>query len=206
MTTVLLVCHANTCRSVMAHVLLEKMLDARGVNGNVRVRSGGIANHARDGMIPSLDARIVLREDDIHLAENAFASTDLRRHRDIVAEAHLIVTMTAQQKAMIGGYEEAQGRPILTLHELAVEAGDVDDPFGQGEYRYRATKDEIKRVSSWGPDADPAEGRRLSMSDEQILYAPDWPSLASSPPAWPPRPASRASAPHLDNSKANAGP
>jgi len=47
LTNVLLVCHANTCRSVMAHVLLEKMLAARGTNGAVRVRSGGIANHAR---------------------------------------------------------------------------------------------------------------------------------------------------------------
>lgn len=152
MTNVLLVCHANTCRSVMAHVLLEKMLDARGVNGNVRVRSGGIANHARDGMIPSLDARIVLREDDIRLAEDAFASTDLRRHREIVAEADLIVTMTAEQRRTIGAYEEAQGRPILTLHELAGEAGDVDDPFGQGEDRYRATRDEIKRCLELGMD------------------------------------------------------
>ena len=152
MTNFLLVCHANTCRSVMAHVLLEKMLDARGVNGNVRVRSGGIANHARDGMIPSLDARIVLREDDIHLAEDAFASTDLRRHREIVAAADLIVTMTAQQKDTIAAYAEAQGRPVLTLHELAGEAGDVDDPFGQGEDRYRATKDEIKRCLELGVD------------------------------------------------------
>jgi protein-tyrosine phosphatase len=149
LTNVLLVCHANTCRSVMAHVLLEKMLDARGVNGNVRVRSGGIANHARDGMIPSLDARIVLREDDIHLAEDAFASTDLRRHREIVAAADLIVTMTAQQKDTIAAYAEAQGRPVLTLHELA---GEADDPFGQGEDRYRATKDEIKRCLELGVD------------------------------------------------------
>ncbi|HKW92090.1 MAG TPA: low molecular weight protein arginine phosphatase [Methylomirabilota bacterium] len=145
MTNVLLVCHANTCRSVMAHVLLEKMLAERGTNGRVRVRSGGIANHARDGMIPSLDARIVLREDGIHLAEHAFASTDLRRHRDIVAAADLIVTMTVEQKATIGAYPEATGRPIVTLHELAGEAGDVDDPFGQGEDRYRATRDEIRR-------------------------------------------------------------
>ena len=152
MTNILLVCHANTCRSVMAHVLLEKLLAARGTNGAVRVRSGGIANHARDGMIPSLDARIVLREDDIHLTEDAFASTDLRRHRDIVAAADLIVTMTAQQKESIGTYAEAQGRPVLTLHELAGEAGDVDDPFGQGEDRYRATKEEIKRCLELGVD------------------------------------------------------
>jgi protein-tyrosine phosphatase len=158
---VLLVCHANTCRSVMAHVMLEKMLAERSTNGHVRVRSGGIANHARDGMIPSLDARIVLREWDIHLAEDGFASTDLRRHREIVAEAHLIVTMTAEQKQTIGGYAEAQGRPIVTLHELAGEAGDVDDPFGQGEDRYRATRDEIKRCLDLGLN------RMLTMLDDR---------------------------------------
>jgi len=164
LTNVLLVCHANTCRSVMAHVLLEKMLVARGTNGSVRVRSGGIANHARDGMIPSLDARIVLREDDIHLGEDGFASTDLRRHREIVAEADVIVTMTAEQRRTIGAFAEAHGRTILTLHELAGETGDVDDPFGQGEDRYRATRDEIKRCLERGVDRLlallPRDGRR----------------------------------------------
>ena len=115
--SVLLICHANTCRSVMAHVLLEKMLAARGTNGAVTVRSGGIANHARDGMIPSLDARIVLREEGIHLREDEITSTDLRRHRELIAEAHLIVTMTEQQKEMLAVYEEAHGRPIFTLKE-----------------------------------------------------------------------------------------
>ncbi len=149
MATVLLVCHANTCRSVMAHVLLEKMLDARGVNGSVRVRSGGVANHARDGMIPSLDARIVLREDDIHLAENAFASTDLRRHRDIVAEAHLIVTMTQQQKDMVAAYDEARGRIIMTLHELAGESGRRRRPVRPGRGPLPRDPDEIRGASSW---------------------------------------------------------
>ena len=41
MRTVLLVCHANTCRSVMAHVLLEKMLAEREAHGRVLVRSEG---------------------------------------------------------------------------------------------------------------------------------------------------------------------
>ena len=145
MRTVLLVCHANTCRSVMAHVLLEKMLDERHARSGVRVRSGGIANHARDGMIPSLDARIVLREDGIHLREDEITSTDLRRHRELIAEAHLIVTMTEQQKEMLAVYEEAHGRPIFTLKELAGEEGDIHDPFQQGEDRYRACRDEIKR-------------------------------------------------------------
>ena len=152
MRTVLLVCHANTCRSVMAHVLLEKMLAEREARGRVLVRSGGIANHARDGMIPSLDARIVLREDGIHLAEDAMTSTDLRRHRDLIAEAHLILTMTAQQKEMLGTYEEARGRPVFTLKEFAGEEGDIGDPFDQGEERYRACRDEIKRCLAKGVD------------------------------------------------------
>ena len=152
MRTVLFVCHANTCRSVMAHVLLEKMLAEREARGRVLVRSGGIANHARDGMIPSLDARIVLREDGIHLAEDAMTSTDLRRHRDLIADANLILTMTAQQKEMLGTYEEARGRPVFTLKEFVGEEGDIADPFDQGEERYRACRDEIKRCLAKGVD------------------------------------------------------
>ena len=95
--TVLIVCHANTARSVMAHMMLERMLAERGV-GNVRVRSGGVANYARDGMLPSLDARLVLREIGIALHENAFASVDLRAHRDLVESADVILTMTDQQR------------------------------------------------------------------------------------------------------------
>ena len=152
MKNVLLVCHANTCRSVMAHVLLEQMLDERNARGRVLVRSGGIANHARDGMIPSLDARIVLREDGIHLAEDAMSSTDLRRHRELIAQAHLILTMTAQQKEMLGRYEEARERPIFTLKEFVGEDGDIGDPFDQGEEKYRACRDEIKRCLTKGVD------------------------------------------------------
>jgi hypothetical protein len=46
------------------------MLADRGAGERVRIRSGGIANYARDGMLPSLDARLVLREDGIHLGED----------------------------------------------------------------------------------------------------------------------------------------
>ena len=144
MKTVLLVCHANTCRSVMAHVLLERMLAERNGQHQFRVRSGGVAPYARDGMIASLDARLVLREDGIHLGEYAFTSTDLRAHREIIAEADLILTMTGGQKHILDAFSEARGRPIFTLKEFAGGRGDIDDPVGQGEDRYRACRDEIK--------------------------------------------------------------
>jgi protein-tyrosine-phosphatase len=143
--TVLVVCHANTARSVMAQALLERMLAARGVDGAVRVRSGGIANYARDGMLASLDARLALRDEGIHLAEDDFASTDLRRHRHLFAEADLILTMTEPQKQMVGAFAEARDRPVFTLRELACEAGDIDDPATQGTDVFRACRDEIKR-------------------------------------------------------------
>ena len=117
--TVLIICHANTARSVMAHVLLERTLAERDAGGHIRVRSGGIATYARDGMLPSLDARIVLREEGIHLGEDGLTSTDLKRHRYLLAEADLILTMTTAQKEMLVAFDEARGRPVYTLREFA---------------------------------------------------------------------------------------
>jgi protein-tyrosine-phosphatase len=143
--TVLVVCHGNTCRSVMAQVLLQKMLAERGAAEAIEVRSGGVGGNARDGMIPSLDARIVLREAGIDLAEDAITSTDLRRHRELVTGADLILTMTAEQKTLLGAMAETDGRPVYTLGEFAGGGGDIRDPMGQDEDRYRATRDEICR-------------------------------------------------------------
>jgi len=143
--TILLVCHANTARSVMAQALLQRMLAERDALEGVRIRSGGIAPYARDGMLPSLDARIVLREEGIHLGEDDLVSTDLKRHRHLLAEADLIVTMTVQQKHMVEDFAEARGRSVVTLRELAGEEGDIGDPATQGEETFRACRDEIRR-------------------------------------------------------------
>ena len=148
MRDVLLVCHANTCRSVMAHVLLERMLAARGVD-DVRVSSAGVARFARDGMLASLDARLVLREIGIHLAEDAMTSTDLKRHLHLLEKADIVVTMTADQKQVVAELGAAP-RPVLTLRELAGEEGDIGDPVGQGEEVYRACRDEITRCLDRG--------------------------------------------------------
>jgi protein-tyrosine-phosphatase len=143
--TVLVVCHANTARSVMAQILLERMLAERDAAHRIRIRSGGIATYARDGMLPSLDARIVLREEGIDLGEDGLTSTDLKRHRHLLAEADLILTMTVAQKEMLDAFAEARGRPVFTLREFAGAHGDIDDPAMQGEEAFRVCRDEIKR-------------------------------------------------------------
>jgi protein-tyrosine-phosphatase len=140
---ILIVCHANTGRSVIAEALLKKMLRARD-RDDVVVSSGGIAPYARDSSLVSLDARLVLRDEGIEVPADATAC-DLKRHRDRLAEADLILAMTAEQKRMLDDFAEARDKVILTLHELAGEAGEVEDPAGRGEECYRACRDEIRR-------------------------------------------------------------
>jgi hypothetical protein len=53
--------------------------------------------------------------------------------------------MTAEQKATIAAYDDARGKPIFTLRELAGETGDIADPAGQGEDSFRFARDEIVR-------------------------------------------------------------
>jgi len=129
----------------MAQALLEKMLVDRGLERRIHVRSGGIGAHARDGMIPSLDARLVLREDGIRLEEDTILSTDLNAHGELLTGADLILTMTEDQKRVVRERLNGAGSAVYTLGEFAGDDGDIRDPVGQDEARYRATRDEIKR-------------------------------------------------------------
>jgi len=129
----------------MAQALLEKMLVDRGLERRIHVRSGGIGAHARDGMIPSLDARLVLREEGIRLEEDTILSTDLNAHGELLTGADLILTMTEDQKRVVRERLNGAGSAVYTLGEFAGDDGDIRDPVGQDEARYRATRDEIKR-------------------------------------------------------------
>jgi protein-tyrosine-phosphatase len=87
----------------------------------------------------------MLKENGVLLTEDAIASTDLRRHRHLLGEADVILTMTEEQKRAVAGYAEAEGRAVFTLREFAGGTGDIDDPFGQSDERYRFARDEIRR-------------------------------------------------------------
>ena len=123
--------------------MLKKMLADRG-RDDVAVSSGGIAPYARDSSLVSMDARLVLRDDEIEISPDATAC-DLKRHRDRLVAADLIVTMTAEQKRMLAHFPEAWGKDVVTLPEAAGEAGDVEDPAGRDEDYYLACRDQIRR-------------------------------------------------------------
>lgn len=147
---VLFVCHANTSRSIIAEQVLRRLLADRGA-AHVEVRSGGIAPYARDGSLVSLDARFVLREVGIDLPPDAGA-TDLKRQRHLVVAADLILVMTDEQRQMLAAFPEAAGKRVLTLRELAGEAGDIADPSMQDEDVFRRCRDEIVRCLEAGID------------------------------------------------------
>ncbi|GBD27307.1 Protein-arginine-phosphatase [bacterium HR30] len=165
---VLLVCHANTCRSVIAAELLKRELARAGLHRHWEVFSGGVAPYARDGALVSLDARLVLREEGIELPKDA-VSTDLKRHRDLVAQADLILSMTRAQLVMLReNFPECHGKPAFTWKEFGGLEGDIEDPFDRGIDAYHQCREELKA-------ALPGVVRRLE--NATLLRATEKPSL-----------------------------
>jgi protein-tyrosine-phosphatase len=142
--TILIICHANTSRSVIAQALLRRMLRERALDDRWRVASGGIAPYARSGALVSLDAVLVLRDEGIDLPRESVA-TDLKRDRHLISEADLILAMTDEQIRMLrAGWPEAADKAIYTLKAFAGGGGDIDDPAGRDESVFAACRDEIK--------------------------------------------------------------
>ena len=149
---ILIVCHANTSRSIIAEKVMLRLIESRGVADRIEVRSGGIAPFARDGSLISLDAHFVLREIGIQIPRETGA-TDLKRQRHLITAADVILVMTDEQRQMLAkGFPEATGKPVHTLKELAGESGDIDDPAMKDEDVFRYCRDEIVRCLERGFD------------------------------------------------------
>ena len=148
---VLIVCHANTSRSIIAESVLLRLVADRGLTDRCLVRSGGIAPYARDGSLPSLDARFVLESIGLSLPPGA-AATDLKRHPELFEETDVILAMTAQQRDMLAGFPVRPGCPVLLLRELIGEAGDIEDPAMQDQDVFEHCRDEIVRCLEGGLD------------------------------------------------------
>lgn len=140
---VLIICAANTARSIIAEHMLRRELGLRGAGGRVEIRSAGIAPYARDGALVSLDTRMTLKSIGIDFGEEA-TSTDLKRHPELLEAADLVIAMTAQQEHDLRErFPAAAERPVFTLRGFAGEAGDIDDPFEQGHQVFDVCRDQI---------------------------------------------------------------
>jgi len=144
--SVLLICAANTARSVMAEHLMIRELRARGAQARVMVRSAGIAAYARDGALVSLDTRMVLRAEGIAVHDD-LTSTDLKRHPELLEQADLVLAMTAAQAGELRRrFAPAAIPELATFKSFAGETGDIADPVEQGHEAFASCCDEIKRL------------------------------------------------------------
>ena len=141
---ILIICHANVSRSIMALTLLDRMLADEGVRDRFVLDSAGVAPYARDRALISLDARLALRNHEIEVAET-LTSKALRNHLHLLRDADLVLAMTGEQREMLFERFDASGKQVVTLRELAGETGDIEDPATQEHEVFEATCAEVRR-------------------------------------------------------------
>lgn len=146
-TKILVACSVNAARSPMTQGFLKDFFTRN--NMNVEVYSGGISSNARDGMLISLDAKLVMKEIGIDLPEDSL-SIDLKKRPELIEKADLILTLTENHKKEIIEFINLNNKEIYTLREFAGENGDIEDPSMKGVEGFRKARDEIKRCLDKG--------------------------------------------------------
>lgn len=135
----LFVCTGNTCRSVMAQKLFEKMWSEYGKPGQkMRALSAGIT--ASRGTRISRQAEEVLQEEGVDAGDHRSRPVD----REEIARAHVVLTMTKNHRQHLLQRFPESGDKVWVVSEFAGWEGDIPDPYGTGMENYRKVAGEIK--------------------------------------------------------------
>lgn len=148
--SVLFVCTGNSCRSVIAEGLFNKLIQEKG-NPSVRALSAGTI--AFPGVRPSENAILVMKEEDVDISNHLSQSLT----RELIDVADLVIALTRAHKRFIleiAGNPAADSNKVHLLMDFASRwdffGVDVEDPIGQPVWAYRnclnMMKDPIQRL------------------------------------------------------------
>ena len=123
MKTILFVCTGNTCRSPMAAAIANKIFKSRGIEA-VAVSCGVFA---ADGAGASENAVMAVKN---HFNGDISEHKARRVSEGDLAEAHVVIAMTAGHKSHLNMMFPEFIDKIHTVGELCEQGRDIEDPFG----------------------------------------------------------------------------
>ncbi len=141
MLSIIFVCTGNTCRSVMAEMLLKYYLENEVKAGNLEVSSAGL--DALEGSDATYEVKQLLAEEGV----GTFTHKARCLTSEMVDSADLILVMTGNHaKILKEEYPQAQNKIKLLKRFAGVTDGDYDitDPYGGNLQVYRNSLQEIK--------------------------------------------------------------
>ena len=136
---IMFVCTGNTCRSAMAHHMLEKMIKEK---DNVEVYSCGI--YADSGEPATYSAIDVMKEYGVDM--NNHRATNIKETK--IEQMDLILCATKNHKAQLISKYSDEKEKIFTMKEYAGldnngQDMDISDPWGYNMNTYRMCAAEI---------------------------------------------------------------
>ncbi len=143
---IMFVCTGNTCRSAMAHHMLEKIVENK---RDIEVYSCGI--YADSGEPATYDAIEVMKEYGVDMKNHK--ATNIKETK--IEQMDVILCATVSHKQIVlKMYPNLIGK-VYTMKEYAGlgkegQNMDIKDPWGQNNETYKQCAEEIKQcLSQW---------------------------------------------------------